>query len=703
MGDGIVQLLNFLHKTKINSRDNDVTLGEAQAFIQGAFDTNGDGQVNNEDRFDTNGNSVIDAGDDPKKIQQLREMAYSDLSTVSDPVLRESLKQAQAALRLALSQVSPVNPPPHIDSTNPLFGDELIRNPYDLADDNEDKRWSDMRKDFQGQTVEINRDDAKGLVTNIINNLKSSNPTASVEDQAKAVVHGLWNNEDSVGGEKRQVFRVEEIKGVLDYINALPESEREQFKQAFFKEMANYISNPDNGLDQQFVMDSLLEAIQSTDFSGDPESEALGNFMKELTVGVAENSEFFKSKTPTAQGSSDVVIGNYDSTNDGGIYGALTLVRYNDGTFGFIEHQVSSPTNKTRYVFTGSSPAPQTVTPPGGFGGGTTPTPPSGSGAPPTGTPPTGAPPPGNAIPPTGAPPAGVPPSATQTPNVSIIAEPIRLTEEMLNHLRAKGGILQYFGYNPSEPATEIKAWENYAFAIAAKTGDLLQGIIPGVRNSTSIEDGKHNVSLDPDYFKKLEERILELARQTGKSPEQILRETGITNPKEAWAVISSDVFQVRIPTTPPPASTPPTIPPPNNQPPSVTPPVSNEVPPLGNLDPQLKLQNTMTKITQSVNEFIQILKGSALTEDQKKPFREIAKKLAEYLSSPSPKPDSKLLKEIAKLIKEAVKITQGIPQEEKDRLLNIAKSLEEAASEIESNPLLNEPVANTPPVTIPP
>jgi hypothetical protein len=539
MGNAILNLHNFIFRTRINANDNEVTLGETQEFIRGAFDSNGDGLINNGDRFDTNHNGVIDAGDNPGKIQMLREMAYADLSVVADPVLRKELQQAQAALRLALSQSSPILPPPPIDSANPLFNDELIRNPYDLADDSEDGRWSDMRRGFQGRTITINRGRAKELVTDTVNKVRLSNPSAEVDEQARAVVENLWANEDYVGGERRQVFRVGEIKGVLDYINSLPPGEREQFKQAFFKNMADYISNPGNGLDEQFVMDSLLQVLQSSDFSGDAQSQELGHFIKELTVGIAQNSSSFRNRVST-NGSDRVVIGNYDGTNDGGIYGSLALVRNADGTFTFIEHQVSSPTNKTRYIFEGGTP------PQGAFA-------PAGPLPPPQDellAPPLEAIAP--AVPAPEAPHLEAPAPASggvtdfDVSSVPIVVEPIRLSLEDLQNMRKPGGILEYFGYNPSEPATEIDAWKRYALSIAAKCGDLLSGEIPGVRNSTSLEDGVHNISLDPNFFQKLESRILELARTTGKTPEQMLSETGITNPKEAWEAISSDVFRIR-------------------------------------------------------------------------------------------------------------------------------------------------------------
>ena len=370
MGDAITGLLNLIHTTRVNDKDNEVTLGEAQEYIKGAFDTNGDGRIDAADRFDTSGNGVIDAGDDPTKIDDLRKMANADLSTVRDPILREQLKQAQAALKLALQQTSPVMPPPKIDSTNHLFRDELIRNPYDLPDVNETNRWSGVRKDFKGKEVTINRDKSKKIVTDIID----KNPSASVDEKTQKLVFELWRNEDYIAGQRRQVFRVEEMKGVLDYMNTLPgdandpSTERGKFSASFKKSMADYINDPKNNLDPQFVMDSFIQVLQSTDFSADNESRELGQFIKDLTVGIAQNSNYFKNKTANP-GTTDVVIGNYDSTKDGGIFGSLALIRKNDGTFTFVEHQTASPVNKTRYIFTGTAP-PAALPPPGGAGAG---------------------------------------------------------------------------------------------------------------------------------------------------------------------------------------------------------------------------------------------------------------------------------------------------------------------------------------------
>ena len=359
MANAIRGLENFLARTQLNSTDNEVTLGEAQEFIRGAFDTNSDGRIDNLDRFDTNGNGVIDTGDDPVRTQILREMAYVDLRSINDPALRARLIQAQDALRLALRQSSPIVPPPPINSTNPLFNDVLIRDPYNLSDDRENQRWSNMRQGFEGRTITINRDEARRVITNIIGELRRSNPSATVTNQTDAIVFNLWRNEDYVDGERRQVFRVEEMKGVLDYINSLPEDKREEFKRAFKKSMADYVKNSANNLDQQFVMDSMMQILGSTDFSGDPQGEELKSFIKEVAIGLAKNSDFFKNKIP-ALGSDRVVLGNYDGTKDMGIFSSMALVRNANGTYTFIEHQTAPPTNRTRYVFEGGAP-------PGGF------------------------------------------------------------------------------------------------------------------------------------------------------------------------------------------------------------------------------------------------------------------------------------------------------------------------------------------------
>lgn len=322
------QLLKQIVKNTTEKKtDNEITQGEVRRF----FDTNKD-----------------DFASDPEINKEMDILRYAantlELSTVKNPNKRAQLEQAQKLLRQLLNTKTFVKQaPPNPIANTPLANAPLIINPHELADANAMENWTAMRTSFQGKTIDINVTSERQSINNILN---------AHGGNVSELVKELWQNGDSVNGMRTQVVRMNELIGAWAYSKTDPD-----FKDSFIKEMANYINT--SGLDKQFVLDSLLQVIQSTDFTG---QEDLQGFLKDLALGIANNVDAFKNK--------DGVIGNYDGTRDGSIYGSLALVR-EGGKLKFIEHDPSIRANKTRYLLTegvvgrgGIGPgAPPAVTP----------------------------------------------------------------------------------------------------------------------------------------------------------------------------------------------------------------------------------------------------------------------------------------------------------------------------------------------------
>ena len=226
----------------------------------------------------------------------------------------------------------------------------LIRDPYQGVSP-ENQVFSKMRLDLKSQTIPFSSNRSEAMINEAFTR-GGVNNNSSVEARARAITKDFWENDDKSG---KHIFRMEEINAVMDYTNSLPPGEQAGFKQAFYKEMANYITNPRNGLDAQFVMDSLLGLHQSTDWSSpDNKTQGLERFVKELGEGMASKSPFFSGRRPDPD-TRGVVIGNYDGgLLDNDTFGSMALVRDTNNRFHWVEHETGPQINKTKYTFDGA-------------------------------------------------------------------------------------------------------------------------------------------------------------------------------------------------------------------------------------------------------------------------------------------------------------------------------------------------------------
>ena len=237
---------------------------------------------------------------------------------------KQELKQAQNLLQRLLQNPGQLEKPPGYNRFKKLGleNDLLIRNPHELADLGMMDKWSQMRIGYADKTIDINARQGKEYIAEFLG--KGNNVAALVKD--------FWTNGDSVEGVNTHVFRMNEMIAAWEYSKETP-----AFKDAFMAEMVNYINDPKSGLDKQFVLDSLLQVIQSTDFTGQKDLEG---FIKELAENIADSGNF-KGKNGA--------LGNYDGTRDGGVFGSLALVRNKKGDLEWIQHDPSSQARKTKY------------------------------------------------------------------------------------------------------------------------------------------------------------------------------------------------------------------------------------------------------------------------------------------------------------------------------------------------------------------
>lgn len=337
MTDGISGLQNLVKNTAIDDSDKSVTKQDAKKFVQNKVDVNNDGKI---DDFEKK------AGD----LDELREMASVDLGGYRGPD-RDALIRAQISLKQALKELKPKEAPGILNRPG-LYNAEksnLFKNPYCLTKDGtespENKIWSDMRRLAEGKTLKLNTNRAYKLVDDAKNSKQSG------ETDMQAIVRGLWENDDyTPDGARKRIFRMEEIKGALDYIN-----QNSLDKENFFKEMGSYIQK-EFGEEAQFTLDSLLAVSQSTDWSGDGKTTELRNFIGELGIGIAKNVSLFVDKEA---GDDGVVIGNYNGDLLNENFGSLLLIKYKDKDgnlqYEFIQYETASPLNKTKYVFDDSA------------------------------------------------------------------------------------------------------------------------------------------------------------------------------------------------------------------------------------------------------------------------------------------------------------------------------------------------------------
>ncbi|GEM_PF-2916639 len=324
-----VQKLFDLAKNLTNKGNNDhITIGEVRRAL------------------DTNADSFVKAGDTDFDNGLFNQMLTVPIDSITDTGLSASdiqkMRKAQDVLRIVKNHTDRILTPPQSLGTHST--DELIVNPYESVNDSVNDAWSSMRKSFAAQTVSINSDQAQNSVTNILKN--NGNNMAGL-------VNTLWNNPDSVSGMSSKVIRMDELIGVFQH--AQTTGNQEGFLNNFAAELGKSLNNPALGLDPQLVLDSLLQVIQSTDFNSmGAIGENFKGFMKNMVKGILENTNAFKGKTG--------VVGNYDGTRDGGVFGSLAVVKNANGTIEFIEHDPSDASLKTKYNLNGGIEAP-------GFGG----------------------------------------------------------------------------------------------------------------------------------------------------------------------------------------------------------------------------------------------------------------------------------------------------------------------------------------------
>ena len=328
-----LKVLQNIVTQSTEGKDDEITRGE----VRRALDTNKDGFVSNKELNDAN-MDLLRLATDP-----------SILNSEKDPNKRAQLQKAQELLLDLLRDNTRLREaPPDPAKAKKIENDPLIKNPYDLKDKDARARWSKERNKYIEKRIELD----------LVKEKNNINKQLGKDKNAANLVKALWTNDDSIDGSKTNVIRMNELIGAWAATKNDP-----ALRKQFVQEMAKYINDKNNGLDPQFVLDSLLQVIQSTDFTGQKD---LQNFLKEIALETAKGGDFAKR--------GDGVIANYDSTNEGGVFGSLALVK-NGNKFEFIEHDPANQFQKTRYLLNNQEEALKPDKPgrAGGFGPGVAP------------------------------------------------------------------------------------------------------------------------------------------------------------------------------------------------------------------------------------------------------------------------------------------------------------------------------------------
>jgi hypothetical protein len=223
-----------------------------------------------------------------------------------------------------------------------LSTQELIQKPFRLKNDTEQSLWLNEIHKSANRGVTVSKSRAVSTVGNVIAG-RNISEDAVMED----VVQKLWDNNDSIGGEKRKVFRMEEILGMQEAIKALPPDKQKAALELFGKKMGEYI-HKNFGDDAQFTMDTFIALHQSTDWGKGGHTTELQNFYKSMLGEMCKNVPHLKEKIDKLADGEAVVLGNYDV--DGGPFGSSAFYVKKEGanlSFDFIEHIKAPEGSKT--------------------------------------------------------------------------------------------------------------------------------------------------------------------------------------------------------------------------------------------------------------------------------------------------------------------------------------------------------------------
>ena len=229
----ILEFIKKAHETTMPESRSSVTSAEVKKFLV-------DNKVTNFDQFVTE----IKAGDSYyqnialiDRYLPLFKLAFDQRDRIKTP---DTLKIDQ------------------IDYNN----DKLILNPT---------RLPLPLSPYNGQTINLQTQKALKLVNDATNSKRGG------ETDIQAIVRGLWENKDPSG---KEVFRMEELFGVFQYLNGKDAN----LKTEFFNAMGTYIEK--NYSNSQQVFDSLLGLIQSTDWSGSLKD--MKEFAEKLAVNMSD-------------------------------------------------------------------------------------------------------------------------------------------------------------------------------------------------------------------------------------------------------------------------------------------------------------------------------------------------------------------------------------------------------------------------------
>lgn len=303
-------------------------------------------------KFDSSGDGKLTLKDDgADKIKILRALTNRLVLGGATPEEKALLETIQKQLRELLNAESTagLRRPPDTHNIPP----QNLQ--FQSSPGNFDATLQRILAERTGNTVPVSSTDHSDALAAIrktfpgVDNLAGNNIyekiLANPQQSVKSLIQGMWTNANKYGV---QLYDIPELAQTFALFKELEKENPEltrQFKEAFTREMGNYLKQTFPGSFGATHM-SLLAAIQSSSKlgQGDGFEKEFFSYLKDFGKDLG-TALFGKVNVGT-------VLSNYDSQSVMGsnLHGSLALIMTNNG-LEYIEYKTSSEATKIDYVF----------------------------------------------------------------------------------------------------------------------------------------------------------------------------------------------------------------------------------------------------------------------------------------------------------------------------------------------------------------
>lgn len=279
---------------------------------------------------------VIGDDESQEDIKKLSAAAYS-----STEGMDESQKKTQGFLRKALESGKFKASGASIKQFGGEEEAEKLSNPFQHLKN----AWDKINEENKGKTISLGYSESLA-----VNNLSTDEKKLNASEQGKLIGTRFWENSDD-DVKDRKMMQMGEVDSARKYANSLGGKAGEEFKAAYFKSVATHIKEGGTG-DKQFVLNSFLQAHQSTSWAGAKEGTELDNLKK-------FNEEMIQSIGEELYGDAKngSIVANFKDEQ----MGAAALVKDENGKFNIVVYDNGNETQKVRYDFNKNEVAEEEV------------------------------------------------------------------------------------------------------------------------------------------------------------------------------------------------------------------------------------------------------------------------------------------------------------------------------------------------------